>query len=78
MNTRIVIPAITSLALFVGNPAFALVPAGGAIHSGQIEKTISGVVPASLSKTKVDCRQYYNYHARSRCRQVHGKPDPVN
>jgi hypothetical protein len=77
MNSRIMIPAIASLALFAGNPAFAQFPRD-AIHSGQVQKVISGVSSASLSTAKVDCRKYYNYHARARCREIYGKPDPRN
>jgi hypothetical protein len=77
MNSGIMIPALASLALFVGNPAFAQLPRD-AIHSGQVQKVISGVQSASLSNAKVDCRRYYNYHARSRCRETYGKPDPRN
>ncbi|SEF09744.1 hypothetical protein SAMN05444161_8316 [Rhizobiales bacterium GAS191] len=78
MNTRILITAIASLALFAGTPAFALASATGAINGPHVENATPGIVLASVSKGKAHCRGYYNYHARSRCRQIHGIPDHEN
>jgi hypothetical protein len=71
MNTRIVIPAIASLALLAGGPALALAPIG-ATDGLRIEKATPILALAS-----VDCRKYLNYHARSRCREIYGIPDPA-
>ena len=71
MNTRILIPAIASLALLAGGPALALAPIG-ATDGLRIEKATPILALAS-----VDCRKYLNYHARSRCREIYGIPDPA-
>jgi hypothetical protein len=76
MNMRIVTPVIASLALFASNPASALGSAGDGMNSSQIETATIGVMPGPPYKAKYPCRRYANYHARSRCRQIRGIPDP--
>ena len=77
MNTRILIPAIASLALLAAGPALALAPAG-AIDGLRIEKATPVVALASVVQRKAHCRKYANYHDRSRCREIHGIPDIRN
>jgi hypothetical protein len=77
MNTRILFPAIASLALLAGGPALALPPAG-AIDGVRIERATPVVALASAVQRKAHCRKYANYHERSRCREIHGIPDTVN